>query len=175
MCRSSMRCCSFSRFKGLTFGEFLREVPWCLLDNFLDCLDCGARILGPLLIGLAMTIVYANTVVYFTYTAPALGATPYSPLRAFCSALGVFILANILYNYWVCVLHDPGRVKGKALREMFILATSYDPAYRLAPPLTAEDLRWCELCNSVKPRRVHHCSVCNACVLKMDHHWCVCY
>ncbi|KAG9307471.1 hypothetical protein G9A89_017301 [Geosiphon pyriformis] len=31
-------------------------------------------------------------------------------------------------------------------------------------------LRFCEICNWVKPDRCHHCSECNACVLKMDHH-----
>lgn len=31
-------------------------------------------------------------------------------------------------------------------------------------------IRFCEVCQHVKPDRAHHCSVCGDCVLKMDHH-----
>ncbi|XP_052119494.1 palmitoyltransferase ZDHHC20-B isoform X1 [Frankliniella occidentalis] len=31
-------------------------------------------------------------------------------------------------------------------------------------------VRFCEICQHVKPDRAHHCSVCGDCVLKMDHH-----
>ncbi|XP_031564286.1 palmitoyltransferase ZDHHC15B-like [Actinia tenebrosa] len=41
-------------------------------------------------------------------------------------------------------------------------------------------VRYCDICNQIKPDRCHHCSMCRKCVLKMDHHcpWvnnCVCY
>ncbi|CAG0902246.1 unnamed protein product [Darwinula stevensoni] len=31
-------------------------------------------------------------------------------------------------------------------------------------------VRYCEVCQVIKPDRAHHCSVCTRCVLKMDHH-----
>ncbi|RDD41690.1 Palmitoyltransferase ZDHHC2 [Trichoplax sp. H2] len=31
-------------------------------------------------------------------------------------------------------------------------------------------VRWCPMCNIVKPDRCHHCSICNKCIMKMDHH-----
>ncbi|XP_034252828.1 palmitoyltransferase ZDHHC15B-like isoform X2 [Thrips palmi] len=35
---------------------------------------------------------------------------------------------------------------------------------------TTGAIRFCEVCQHVKPDRAHHCSVCGDCVLKMDHH-----
>nr|XP_023021979.1 probable palmitoyltransferase ZDHHC20 [Leptinotarsa decemlineata] len=31
-------------------------------------------------------------------------------------------------------------------------------------------IRFCKICNQIKPDRAHHCSSCGVCVLKMDHH-----
>ncbi|KAI4871333.1 hypothetical protein NFI96_003130 [Prochilodus magdalenae] len=31
-------------------------------------------------------------------------------------------------------------------------------------------IRYCDLCQLIKPDRCHHCSTCDQCVLKMDHH-----
>jgi palmitoyltransferase len=31
-------------------------------------------------------------------------------------------------------------------------------------------IRYCKICQHIKPDRAHHCSVCGECVLKMDHH-----
>ncbi|KAJ8970232.1 hypothetical protein NQ317_015672 [Molorchus minor] len=31
-------------------------------------------------------------------------------------------------------------------------------------------IRYCKVCNQIKPDRAHHCSTCGLCVLKMDHH-----
>jgi len=30
--------------------------------------------------------------------------------------------------------------------------------------------RWCQTCNSLKPKRTHHCSKCKTCILTYDHH-----
>ncbi|KAI3386779.1 hypothetical protein SNEBB_008863 [Seison nebaliae] len=32
------------------------------------------------------------------------------------------------------------------------------------------EIRYCNICNCIKPDRCHHCSICGQCVLKMDHH-----
>lgn len=31
-------------------------------------------------------------------------------------------------------------------------------------------VRYCDICQAVKPDRCHHCSMCQKCILKMDHH-----
>ena len=31
-------------------------------------------------------------------------------------------------------------------------------------------MKFCTICQSVKPPRAHHCKVCNRCVMRMDHH-----
>ncbi len=30
--------------------------------------------------------------------------------------------------------------------------------------------KYCQICKTVKPPRVHHCSQCKRCVVRMDHH-----
>lgn len=34
----------------------------------------------------------------------------------------------------------------------------------------SEDIRYCEVCDQVKPPRTHHCRKCNICIHRMDHH-----
>jgi hypothetical protein len=56
-------------------------------------------------------------------------------------------------------------------------------SYQLANTLAVDDeaitntnntssqrVRYCHICQRVKPDRAHHCSQCNECVLRMDHH-----
>jgi hypothetical protein len=35
---------------------------------------------------------------------------------------------------------------------------------------SADKLKFCKICNQVKPIRAHHCQVCGVCIFKMDHH-----
>ena len=166
---------------------------WIIFDHFLDVLDFGARILGPLLILGAMFIICADVSLFYGIILPSIKNTTTSNAVSF---IWVFSLSNLLYNYAICVLCDPGRVKGMSLRAQLAVALAYDPSYArgaasvLASARAEESssggggisssgnvsnngssrpVRWCEECRSPKPPRVHHCSVCRACVLKMDH------
>ena len=73
-----------------------------------------------------------------------------------CTALGLFILGNILYNYYKVTFSDPGNPKDSY--------PSFDKT------LAEATKTYCDKCEYLKPPRTHHCSICNKCVLRMDHH-----
>lgn len=74
-----------------------------------------------------------------------------------------WMCAQILFNYWACVLTRPG-FPGDQLPAIEDLEAGTD----------FEDFgdgwRTCRKCKCGKPPRTHHCSVCRRCVMKMDHH-----
>jgi len=35
---------------------------------------------------------------------------------------------------------------------------------------SSDKIKFCKICNQVKPIRAHHCQVCGVCIFKMDHH-----
>ncbi|CAG9326610.1 unnamed protein product [Blepharisma stoltei] len=72
----------------------------------------------------------------------------------FYTFIGIFILFNILYNYYKAAFTDPGTPQETSLESLEL----------------SSDSQWCPKCNFSKPPRAHHCSTCNKCVLKMDHH-----
>ena len=137
----------------------------------LACIICAdiafsylLRLLGPVLVLLANGLIGLVVYVYLwilvpRYLRPQLGDV----LSGIIVAFGLFLLFNILFNYWCCVLTRPGA-----------------PADQLPPfeDLEAgtdfsdygEGWRTCRKCKSGKPPRTHHCSVCRRCVMKMDHH-----
>ena len=154
------------------------------MDRFLDTLDSGARILGPIMVLCALSLISADSLAFYVVIFPPMrgGATYWQSLMGL---LWVFAVCNLLYNYAMCIFSDPGRVKGLSLRAQLAVAVECDPSYvRGAAAVLAEakkrantnaddssfSVRWCDECHSPKPPRVHHCSVCRACVLKMDHH-----
>jgi len=125
------------------------------------CFSIALRFLGPVLIVVANSLILFVTYEYLTvlvprFMIPELGMV----LTAIIICFGLFLLANILFNYWACVLTRPGFPGDHldALDELEIGQTRR-PGFR-----------WCKKCRCDKPPRTHHCSVCNRCVMKMDHH-----
>lgn len=136
----------------------------------LACIICAdytfsitLRILGPVLVLLANGLIGLCTYEYLwnlypNYLQPELGTAAANAIVA----VGLFILFNIVFNYWATVLTRPGF-----------------PGHQL-PPLDdetgadyssfGEGWRTCRKCHTGKPPRTHHCSVCGRCVMKMDHH-----
>ena len=89
------------------------------------------------------------------YLVPELGR----PLAYAWLSVGLFILFNILFNYWSCILTKPG-FPGDHLPPLEDLELGEDHGFG----------RFCKKCQVPKPPRTHHCSVCRKCVMKMDHH-----
>ena len=128
------------------------------------CFSFSLRALGPVLVllanGLISLVVYMYLCVLVPrYMIPMLGLAPTSLVVAF----GIFLLVNIMFNYWSCVLTPPG-CPAKYLPALDDLEEGTDfQDY-------GDGWRTCRKCKAGKPPRTHHCSVCRRCVMKMDHH-----
>ena len=132
----------------------------CILATDLCC-RVALRLLGPVLVVVANGLIGLVVYVYLTllaprYLVPRLG----NALSAAVVCLGLWLLFNILFNYWCCALTSPGA------------PASQPPALQDLEAGTDFSDRWrqCRKCKSGKPPRTHHCSVCRRCVMKMDHH-----
>jgi len=104
-------------------------------------------------------------------------------IGTFPSVIIISIFAYIaflfVFNFFMAMFTDPGRVPADLALECSILGTP--GAYTMPIPEGYKDKEklnavvgfapnWCELCQAWKPPRTHHCSVCKKCVLRMDHH-----
>jgi hypothetical protein len=137
----------------------------------LNCIICadmvfsiGLRILGPILVVLANCLIGFCTYTYLwviapKYLDPLLGHTATCIIVSF----GLWLLFNIFFNYWMCVLTPPG-FPGSELPPIDDVETCIDAES------FGEGWRVCKKCKCGKPPRTHHCSVCRRCVMKMDHH-----
>ena len=80
------------------------ETLECLLRGFEMC----TRILGPLLILVAIGLISLVTLTYFDAVMPSLGIPAFSFFWLIITSLGIWILINILFNYAAAALLSPG-------------------------------------------------------------------
>eukprot|EP00457_Paulinella_chromatophora_P010662 gb/GEZN01010773.1/.p1 GENE.gb/GEZN01010773.1/~~gb/GEZN01010773.1/.p1 ORF type:complete len:306 (-),score=26.15 gb/GEZN01010773.1/:296-1189(-) len=126
--------------------------------------DLVVQAIGPVLTVLALFLIASVTYQFFLTVLPVLMVT-YGTVQAELIALvGVWILFNLLYNYFMTQKLGPGFAPSSIPQEKMAMLAE-DPETPDGQPY-----RFCRKCNVVKPMRAHHCSVCRRCVLKMDHH-----
>ncbi|CAJ1342886.1 unnamed protein product [Effrenium voratum] len=141
--------------------QALRFLTGCC-NLCLDFMDVLLRVLGPLLVVLAVSLISFVAYTFFTVLIPyfADGGTPL-PLLLAELALGCFLLVNLLYNYAMAICLNAGtppESAGDSAKDAELGVVGFG--------CTKE----CQKCFRSKPPRAHHCSVCKRCVLKMDHH-----
>lgn len=144
-----------------------------VLTKFLDRV---ASLLGPILVAFAVCLISFCTYVFFKEVLPFLN---FGGVAELCTVnVGVFLLANCMYNYYKCVVTSPGypplagesdeEVDGDALTNRLGGYSRIANDYDTTPTSSGKCV--CSKCMRVRPKRTHHCSVCKTCVLKMDHH-----
>lgn len=154
-CKKRGMCMLALRRAMLSMRRIFARITDCVVGSS----HVWMRILGPCLICLALALIGFCTYTYFAYVLPNLRSTRLE--QCLETSVGVFLLANTLYNYGCSVLMDAGTPPEYD-------AAVADAGLRLEE---AEDLpKQCPRCTRVKPARCHHCSVCRRCVMKMDHH-----
>lgn len=137
---------------------------------------CFMRILGPVMITLALSLLTAVLCAFLFYIVPDI--TGGSRLLFSCHLVpGLFLMTNIVFNYMACAFTPPGEplpcndpaghmgertviVDGRKVRQIrhFIA---------IAPGVS---YRFCRHCKLIKPPRAHHDSISGKCVLAMDHY-----
>ncbi|XP_014216681.1 palmitoyltransferase ZDHHC15 [Copidosoma floridanum] len=134
-------------------------------------------------------VLFILSVVFWSYYAYVVPLCIYTieniVLRVFYLVFFHILFFLFIWSYWQTIATDLAKVPDKfklpvGEMEKLLQAESED-ARRQVLERFAQDLpitnwtitgkiRFCEVCQLVKPDRAHHCSVCGTCVLKMDHH-----
>lgn len=116
-------------------------------------MDWALRVIGPILICVATTLVVSVTYIFFT-TVVYFIASPWSPFFFFHSGIVIWIVGNILFNYYSCVLVSPG----------FAPKPEDLDAESEEQPLSEEARH-----RKLKPDRSQFCHITKRQVLRMDH------
>lgn len=143
-----------------TCRDILRFADWALICG-MRSFNVGMKILGPLLICLALSLISFVTYTFFVHALPQMKDIG-SLGRTTLGATGLFLCSNALYNYARSILTDPGQPPEFAEVQAELEARAAEQG--------CPRPRQCGRCTRYKPPRTHHCSVCRKCVLKMDHH-----
>ena len=123
---------------------------------------CFMRVLGPVMITLALSLLTAVLCAFLFYIIPDISEGSQLHFAAHFS-LGMFILANVVFNYMACAFTPPGEpqpcpdpaaimgeriatVDGRRVRQI-------RHAIVLAPGVS---YRYCRHCKCIKPPRAHH-------------------
>jgi len=133
-------------------------------------LDNGMRVVGPLFVLLAVTliggVIYVllfDLIPYYTEN-----ISPYAGMVL----LGITILlsTNIFFNYYMIVVTPPGHTpevdEAEANKIEQLMRQEAGHEIKKGEGFS----RFCKFCKKAKPPRSHHCHICKSCVLRMDHH-----
>ncbi|KAI0067973.1 zf-DHHC-domain-containing protein [Artomyces pyxidatus] len=121
------------------------------------------RLLGRIVVGLTLSLIS-----FISYSSQIFIIWPWYGREVSIELLTLLVPFNVLvglllWNYWLCVLTDPGGVPNNWRPDTASLE-GYEVKKLTGGP------RFCRTCNQYKPPRAHHCKDCKRCVLRMDHH-----
>jgi len=125
-------------------------------------LDGAVRIIGPIFVLLALTIIGGVVYELFVDVIPYHAGTLSSPLGFTLTTISLVLLYNIFWNYGMTIFTPPGAPP----ECQDPVDAQYVPNVRKGEGFS----RVCKVCRAPKPPRTHHCHVCKRCVLRMDHH-----
>ena len=117
-----------ARRRVFSLGSWRFQVSPRLQDAIISCAttvaDVAIYVIGPILICFALVIVFCLTYTFFYVMIPMIqrswANSPYWQLViALHISYVVFIVTNVLYNYYLCVMtSNKGRVYDRVVREM---------------------------------------------------------
>lgn len=129
------------------------------------------RVLGPVLIAMAWALFAIFFYVYFVNLLPYVQLSPWAWPGNAITALGLWLIFNIVYNHMMAVFTPPGSVPPN----MFVppnleLIIAQEQQLKARGQLPGGWTKYCKTCRYPKPERAHHDHVTNQCVLRMDHY-----
>lgn len=147
-----------------------------VMGVFCGAYQIGMRALGPLLFVGANLLILSIAFLFLFWFYPEVQAASTGHFLVHL-ILGLYLLTNILFNYYACVWTAPGSPSycpdpARLLGEKISIVDGrkiYQFSYHisLSPGVS---YRYCHTCKCIKPPRAHHCSVLGRCVLNMDHY-----
>lgn len=164
----------YRRLQNICFS--LNSSPFCL--KVFRCIKVGMKyfmkLIGPVFVILCTTFVSFIIWTYFSIVYPLLCRS----FAYFNVVIAIAVGYNILYNYVMCVLTDPGSPPTCLDPSSFLGGVTggdieggskgHGTRYMLdvAPAIM---YKYCIFCKAIKPPRTHHCNISDKCVLNMDH------
>jgi palmitoyltransferase len=139
--------------------SWMEEKLLSVVLNVIDVCETFTRYIGVIFILFAVVLVSLITYTYFDVVMPALEVNVFSTWWMIFTSIGIWFLYNIIFNYVSTILVNPGEP-----------SVSTNVRVGAVGEESVEEIRWCKLCDTVKPPRTRHCSICKKCVAKMDHH-----
>jgi len=134
--------------------------------NYL--VDNGMRVIGPVMITLAVTLISLVIYVILYQIIPFYIETVSPSAGIVLLFITIILGSNIAFNYYMTIFTPPGCAPDQTPEEVKLAEqqATREPDARRGEGFS----RFCKFCKKSKPPRSHHCHICKSCVLRMDHH-----
>ena len=159
----------------LILTMFYKMVSRCLFSNqnyciiitcykwSSTCLRISMRIIGPLMLILANTLIFSVAYIFFSKLLPNVAGESHT-LYWLHALIGAFLLVNVTFNYISCAFTSPGSPESCLDPSKYFgqissvidnrIITQIRNRLDLVPGVS---YRYCKYCSCIKPPRSHHC------------------